>query len=145
VIVLDTDHIGIIQRRAEPQYSRLAARLRQPACLDFFVTIISFHEQVSGWNSYLHRAKTPQDVVRAYNMFARILNDFAAQQVLPFDQAAADAFQLLRKQGVRIGTMDLRIAAIALSRNSTLLSRNLVDFGKVPGLTVEDWTAPWRG
>jgi predicted nucleic acid-binding protein len=42
---------------------------------------------------------------------------------------------------VRIGTMDLRIASIALANGFTLLTRNLVDFQQVPGLKVEDWTA----
>lgn len=37
--------------------------------------------------------------------------------------------------------MDLKIAAIVLSRDETLLSRNLVDFGKIPELKVEDWTS----
>jgi tRNA(fMet)-specific endonuclease VapC len=37
--------------------------------------------------------------------------------------------------------MDLRIAAIALARGFTVLSRNTVDFSRVPELTVEDWTA----
>jgi tRNA(fMet)-specific endonuclease VapC len=36
--------------------------------------------------------------------------------------------------------MDLRIAAVALTRNMSVLTRNLVDFERVPGLTVEDWT-----
>jgi tRNA(fMet)-specific endonuclease VapC len=37
--------------------------------------------------------------------------------------------------------MDLKIAAIALFNNATLLSRNLKDFRKVPDLNVEDWAA----
>jgi len=36
--------------------------------------------------------------------------------------------------------MDLKIAAIAIANDATLLSRNLRDFGKVPDLRVEDWT-----
>ena len=69
-----------------------------------------------------------------------MLRDFSASQVLPFDDAAAATFESLRSQRVRIGTMDLRIAAIALSRKLTVLTRNVADFQKVPGLQVEDWT-----
>ena len=62
-------------------------------------------------------------------------------QVLPFDDAAGNEFGTLRQQRVRIGTMDLRIASIALARGYTVLTRNLVDFEKVPGLAAEDWTS----
>jgi tRNA(fMet)-specific endonuclease VapC len=61
--------------------------------------------------------------------------------VLPFDGAAATVYDGLLAQRIRVGTMDLRIAAIALSRGSIVLTRNLRDFGRVPGLTTEDWTA----
>ena len=60
--------------------------------------------------------------------------------VVPFDQAAEDQFQLLRSQKIRIGTQDLKIAAIALANNLIVVTRNQRDFGKVPGLTVEDWS-----
>lgn len=63
-------------------------------------------------------------------------------QVLPFDDAAAAVYASLRKQRIRLGTMDLRIAATAISRQMTLVSRNQKDFAKVPGLVLEDWTTP---
>jgi tRNA(fMet)-specific endonuclease VapC len=75
-------------------------------------------------------------------MFQDILKDFTTMQVLPFDDAAGSRFETLRQQRVRIGTMDLRIASIALERGHTVLTRNLVDFEKVPGLAAEDWTRP---
>ncbi|WP_292871598.1 type II toxin-antitoxin system VapC family toxin [Nostoc sp. LPT] len=46
--------------------------------------------------------------------------------------------QRLRSQQVRVSTMDLRIAAIAISGNLVLLTRNVSDFCKVPGLVTED-------
>ncbi len=42
-------------------------------------------------------------------------------------------------QRIRIGTTDLKIAAIALTHQGTLLSSNRRDFDQVPGLRVEDW------
>ena len=49
-------------------------------------------------------------------------------------------FDGLVAKRVRIATMDLRIASIALSQGLTLLTRNARDFSKVPGLAIEDWT-----
>lgn len=141
MFLLDTDHVGIIQRRTGPEFARLTNSMAAYDTSDFFVAIVSFHEQVLGWHTYLKRAKQPQGVMHAYDMFLQVITDFYNLQTLPFDQAAADEFALLRKQRVRIGTMDLRIAAIALSRGLTVLSRNLSDFQQVPRLSVEDWTA----
>jgi tRNA(fMet)-specific endonuclease VapC len=58
---------------------------------------------------------------------------------LPFDDAAADRFEQLRRAGVRIGGMDLKIASIGLVHGALILSANLQDFQKVPGLRVENW------
>jgi tRNA(fMet)-specific endonuclease VapC len=140
MFILDTDHIGIVQWEAEPEYSRLMARFGQHAKDDFFVTVVSLHEEFLGWNSYISKAKKLDGVVKGYDKFLQILSDFEVSQILPFDIAAAQRFTQLRQQKVRIGTMDLRIAAIALSRSMTLLSRNLTDFKQVPNLVVEDWT-----
>lgn len=59
--------------------------------------------------------------------------------LLAFDERAADEFERLRKAKVRIGSMDLKIACIALVHNALLLSANLCDFGHVPNLRVENW------
>jgi len=48
----------------------------------------------------------------------------------------------LLKQKIRIGTQDLRIAAIALSLNGIVVTRNLKDFEKVPNLKILDWSIP---
>lgn len=82
----------------------------------------------------------PADTVRGYTMLMKIIQGFSAASVLPFNAGAATIFDGLRAQRVRIATMDLRIAAIALSWDLVLLTRNVSDFRKVPGLVPEDWT-----
>jgi tRNA(fMet)-specific endonuclease VapC len=104
------------------------------------VTIISFQEQVRGWLAYLNKARTPAAILHGYVELEAILRDFCQANVLPFDRAAQDRFADLHRHRLRIGTMDLRIAAIALATGATLLSRNLRDFSQVPGLVVEDWS-----
>lgn len=137
MFLLDTDHLGILQQQSGPECSRLMGRLRRYPRDVRFVSIVSFHEQLVGWQAYLKRAKTAQAIVRAYRMFEQILADFSNLNVIPFDSLASMRFDELRSTGVRrIGTMDLRIAAIALTRDFTVLTRNTVDFVRVPGATV---------
>jgi tRNA(fMet)-specific endonuclease VapC len=62
--------------------------------------------------------------------------------VLPFDEAAARMFHELTAMKLRMGTQDMLIASIVLANEMTLLTRNLRDFEKVPGLALEDWSAP---
>ena len=138
--LLDTDHLSIIQRQSGPEYGLLMTRMASCEPNDFCASIISFHEQVVGWNAYLNRAKSSEAIVRAYAMFQRILADFSTMMIAPFDDLASRTFEFLRRSRIRIGTMDLRIAAIAMANDWTVLSRNLVDFELVPNLRVEDWT-----
>ena len=75
-----------------------------------------------------------------YSLLTQVLRDFTVAPVLPFDDTAATVFAALVAQRLRVRTMDLRIAAIALARGLVVLTRNASDFGQVPGLQIEDWT-----
>jgi tRNA(fMet)-specific endonuclease VapC len=59
--------------------------------------------------------------------------------VLAYDHGAAAIVKQFRSQRLALGAMDAKIAAIVLSRNAILVTRNVGDFRKVPGLRIEDW------
>jgi tRNA(fMet)-specific endonuclease VapC len=64
---------------------------------------------------------------------------------LPFDDLGAEQYGLIRaelkRQGRPIGANDLLIAATALAFDVTLVTHNTREFGRVPGLKLEDWEA----
>jgi tRNA(fMet)-specific endonuclease VapC len=138
--LLDTDHINILQRRSGPEFGTLWARITRVSRVDFGFSIVSFHEQVLGCHAYINRARKVDDVVHGYDMLARALRQFAAAPVVTFDAEASAVFDALGSRRLRVDTMDLRIASIALSRGLVLLTRNSADFARVPGLVIEDWT-----
>lgn len=59
--------------------------------------------------------------------------------MLAFDKISADRFLRYRKEAIRIGSMDLKIACIVMAHDATLLTRNASDFERVPGLKHENW------
>ena len=138
--LLDTDHISFLQRRSGTEFARLTIRMAQYSPTDFALSVVSFHEQVLGAHNFINRAYTNTDTIRGYALLLEILEGFALAPVLPFDSAAIAVFDEMREQRVRVSTMDLRIAAIARSRSLILLTRNVSDFSRVPGLVTEDWT-----
>jgi tRNA(fMet)-specific endonuclease VapC len=139
--LLDTDHIGILQRESGAEFIALSERIARSSLADLAFLVISFDEQVLGCLTYLNRARNSAEVVRGYGMLARVIRDFGVAPVLPYDIAAAGIFDGLVAQRLRVGTMDLRIAAIALSNGLVLLTRNIGDFDQVNGLRIENWTA----
>jgi tRNA(fMet)-specific endonuclease VapC len=111
------------------------------------ITVITVEEQIKGWFLEIHRSlKAPPSEQQAKRLSygylglrtaVQNLNEF---QILDFTIAAQAKFSELRQQRIRIGTQDLRIAAICLVNHQTLVTRNRQDFEQVPGLQMEDWT-----
>ena len=139
MIILDTDHLSALEYRAVPSAFALQARLESLSPDEVATTAISVEEQMRGWLGLIRRYADVHSQVPAYDRLTRLFDFFAQWQILPFDEAAANQFTRLRRQGIRIGTMDLKIAAIVVVRGGTLLSGNSRDFDQVPGVHVEDW------
>jgi tRNA(fMet)-specific endonuclease VapC len=141
MVVLDTDHVSLLEWATSPGRERLVNRLEKHGAGEIATTIITYEEQTRGWLAYVARARTVAEQVRAYAKLCKHLETYRNLTVLEFDEQAAIRFQSLRQSRVRVGSMDLKIAAIVLAQEATLLSRNLMDFQKVPQLRVEDWTS----
>ncbi len=140
MVVLDTDHLSLLERRESAASRNLQTRLDRLDAGSHATTIVTYEEQTRGWMAYMSRAKTVSQEISAYAKLKTHLISFRDTLILDFDERAAIEYQRLRRLRIRIGTMDLKIAAIVLAYDATLLSRNLSDFQKVPGLKVEDWT-----
>ena len=76
----------------------------------------------------------------AYFNLNRTLAYFQTVSVIDFDRQAADCYQELVDRKLRVGSQDLKIAAITLSRQAIVVTRNYRDFSKIPGLQIEDWS-----
>ena len=81
-----------------------------------------------------------RSMIESYGRLKRHLDAFRPLEILEFDREAAATFSRLKSSRIRVATMDLKIASIVISRDAILLSRNLGDFRKVPGIKVEDWS-----
>jgi tRNA(fMet)-specific endonuclease VapC len=141
MVILDTDHMSLLEWGQSSESMRLRERLADLAPEEVATTIINYEEQVRGWMAYVSKARSARQRLVAYERLLRHLDNYRQIRVLPFDEGADREFERLRRSRLRIGTMDLKIAAVALALDATLLSRNLADFTKVPALNVEDWTA----
>jgi tRNA(fMet)-specific endonuclease VapC len=120
--------------------SRLNHRLRSYLPDGIAATsIISVEEQMRGWLAAIAKERQAKRQVLGYAELGRLVVYLRAFTIVPFSDKAAEQFDSLRSAKIRLGTMDLKIAAIALVNQALLLSANLRDFNQVPGLKVENW------
>jgi len=138
--LLDTDTLSVWQWHTQPDAAVLQLRMDDYVDGDIGVSVVTVHEQANGCHARLNRAKTAADLVRGYDLFDKLIRSLLRFPVVRFDEAAAAMLGVLDAIKTGVKPMDLRIAAIALANNLTLVTRNTSDFARVPNLKIEDWT-----
>ncbi|HTW94996.1 MAG TPA: type II toxin-antitoxin system VapC family toxin [Tepidisphaeraceae bacterium] len=141
IYVLDTDILTLLAHDNSPEAPRIRRRIAELSDDELVVTtIINYEEQMRGWMAALNRARSPRAEVEIYARLLQYLLSVRRMTVLDYSSAAATIVAQLRRKGVSIGAMDLKIAAIVLSVRAVLITRNARDFRKVPDLSIEDWS-----
>jgi tRNA(fMet)-specific endonuclease VapC len=135
---LDTSVSGLAFAEVEPVASRI--RAQPPGAV--LTTAVTLEESLSGWYTYLRKATSPQAIERAYAELVGTVTNFAKLPILPYNLLAIVRYEGLLRLKLNVRRDDLRIAAIALVHQATVVTANLRDFLRVPGLAVEDWTQP---
>jgi tRNA(fMet)-specific endonuclease VapC len=138
MVILDTNHISILERRGAGAYP-LLARLAEIPASDVWVAVISYEEQIRGWTAAIASAKNSSAQVLQYARLLTQLENYCNLSILPYTADAATQFEALRKQHRRLSSPDLKIAAIALVNDALLLTQNERDFRNIASLKTEDW------
>ena len=130
IYLLDTNIcIDLIRRRP----ARVLIELQHCSPGDVGMSAITLAELEFG----IYKSRTPDQNKLALAEFA------APLEILPFDDLAAARYgelrALLERKGQPIGSMDMLIAAHALSRGLTLVTNNEREFRRVPGLRITNW------
>lgn len=136
--ILDSDHLSLYQRGHEPLRSYLSSIAPERIA----ITIISVEELVRGRFAQVRKASKPEERVRAYQWLLETIEFLCDFRIVEYDAQAEAHFQRLRGQKITIGAQDMKIGAIVLSQDATLVTRNRRDFGRMPNLTIEDWSVP---
>ena len=143
MILLDTDHVSVLQHNDGEPFQRLNDRLRAVAAGEVLATsVVTFEEQTRAWLAAISKERLSRRQVAPYRRLARLADFYADFEIVEFSELAADQFDELRRLLPRVGRMDLKIAAIALVRAALVLTANVSDFGQVPNLRTANWLVP---
>jgi tRNA(fMet)-specific endonuclease VapC len=139
VILLDTDHLTVLKYSGSDRYARLHGRLLAAAPESISTTIVNVEEQMRGWLAAIAKERSLSRQMTAYRELTDLFDFFSKFAIVSLSVEAVDLFNGFRGSGIKIGTMDLKIACIAVANTALFLTANRRDFQKVPGLRIENW------
>lgn len=130
--LLDTDSLSYFFRGEGQVARRLAAQT--PA--DIGIPVPVLYESRHG----MLRLATG---ARQAALLAALDRAIQAMDVISFDENAAEAAARIRTalegSGAKIGPIDVQIAGIAIAQSAVLVTRNVREFSRVAGLSIENW------
>ena len=139
MIAFDSDVLTDILRGV-PRYVQRAAAIPST---DQSIPVVVVEEVQRGWLNAIRRAESGKGKMTlegAYAAFASSFVRMAAYPILPYTAGAEALFQPWRRAKVKVGSQDMRIAAICLDHGATLVTRNARDYARIPGFTFDVWT-----
>ncbi|HEV3260536.1 MAG TPA: type II toxin-antitoxin system VapC family toxin [Gemmataceae bacterium] len=134
--LLDTDHLTLFHHGHAAVGTKMAA---QPAGT-VGLAIVTAEEALRGRLATLRQAQTGPQRITRYSQLQETVELVNQFPIVPFDQTVESHFQQLWSLRLRVGTQDLKMAAVARANRLTLLTRNRRDFGRIPGLGLDDWS-----
>jgi len=136
LFLLDTDHLSLYQMG----HPRILQNILRHITDQLAISVITVEEQLSGWQRALNQARDDQRRAEVYRRMAQTVESLSSWLIRPFSLVAMTRHASLIRQRLNVGSNDLKIAAIALESNATVVTRNKRDFARVTGLSLDDWS-----
>src|ERR1051325_1777906 len=136
LFVLDTDMLTLFQK----VHTTIADNVAAHPIDELATTVISVEEQLSGWYTFIRKAKQINDIAVGNQSLADSVAFLSAFRIVTYDVRSIHRFQSFRQLKLNIRKNDLRIAAIVLENGAALDTRNARDFQQIPGLVFVDWS-----
>src|SRR2546423_1051901 len=106
LFVLDTDILTLFQE----DHAVVRQHIDATGPRDLAITVLSVEEQLSGWYTFIRKAKQIDKLALGYQSLADNIRSMRPFQILSFDESSILRYQALRKLNLNVRKMDLRIA-----------------------------------
>jgi tRNA(fMet)-specific endonuclease VapC len=106
------------------------------------IPVVALEEVLRGRLDAIRRAQAGRirlSLDRAYDLFRDAIEDTRPYPILLYTATAHTLVQQWQRAKIRVGTNDLRIAAVCIVHGATLVTRNARDYTQIPGLSLDVW------
>ena len=138
--LLDSDVLTLLFHRKGQQLFLEQRILSQPA-EKLFISIISVDEALRGVRRLIDNPPSKDGGWEGCRLLRKIMKAYSGFEICPYTPEATAIFKTMPAAAKRKGSNDCKIAAIALSRGFTVITRNVADYREIPDVDFEDWTA----